>query len=209
MQGIRSVLAVSLIALMGSITVSAQEGAAKAFDKLKKEMESVAKDTSNYSSSLNKTMQSLSKVNSSDAKNKVKAVKSFQKNAKDLNKDLKKVTDKIQSLRKKRDQYFSDWEQSVAAISNPDLQKASEDRRQKVMADHTQLTEKATAIREKIDDFMKEVNDLSTFLGNDPTPSAADAAKQMIDKVLTNGDSLAKEVQEISGQLSAFARGSS
>lgn len=204
----RYALAAFLIALMGTATVSAQESAAKAFEKLKKEVEGVAKDTGKYGSSLNSTMQSLSKVSSSDAKDKVKAIKSFQKKAEDLNKALKKATDRIQNLRKKREQYFTEWESSIAAISNPELQKASEERRQKVMADHEQLTEKATELRESINGFMNEVNDLSTFLGNDPTPAAADTAKATIDKVLADGNSLEKEVQDISNQLSAFAKGS-
>lgn len=209
MHCMRYALAAVLITLLGAPTVPAQQGAAKAFEKLKKEIEDVAKETGKYGSKLNSTMKSLSKVSSSDAKNQVKATKSFQKDVKDLNKDLKKTTDKIQNLRKKREQYFSEWERSISEISNPDLQKASEERRQKVMADHAQLTEKATALRERIDGFMKELNDLSTFLGNDPTAAAADAAKQMIDKVLTDGGSLAEEVQGISNQLAAFAKGSS
>ena len=209
MRCIRYALTAILITLMGTATVPAQEGAAKAFDKLKKEVEGVAKDAGKYGSKLNTTMQSLSKVNSSDAKNQVKTIKSFQKDVKDLNKDLKKTTDGIRNLRKKREQYFSEWESSITKISSPDLQKVSEERRQKVMADHAQLTEKATSLREKIDGFMKELNDLSTFLGNDPTSTAASAAKQMIDKVLADGNSLAQEVQEISSQLAAFAKGSS
>jgi len=209
MRCTRYALTAILITLLGVTTVPAQESAAKAFDKLKKEMEGVAKDTGKYGSKLNDTMKSLSKVSSAEAKNQAKSVKSFQNDVKDLNKNLKNTTDKIQNLRKKRDQYFSEWERSIAGISNPDLQKASEERRQKVMADHEQLTEKATALREKIDGFMKELNDLSAFLGNDPTAAGASTAKQMIDKVQTDGNSLATEVKQISNQLDAFAKGSS
>jgi hypothetical protein len=77
------------------------------------------------------------------------------------------------------------------------------------MANHTQLSERATALREKIDGFMKELSDLTTFLGSDPTAEAASASKPKIDKVLADGNAIASEVQEVSSQLLAFARGSS
>jgi chromosome segregation ATPase len=208
MRYIQYALATALITLIGSVALPAQESAAKAFDKLKKEMEGVAKNTDKYGSSLKNTMQSLSKVSTSDAKNQAKSVKSFQQDVDSLNKALKNATDGIQSLRVKRDQYFSEWERSIAAISNPDLKKASEERRQKVMADHAKLTEQATALRERIDGFMKELADLGTFLGSDPTPGAVASAKSTIEKVLADGNSLANEVQEVSARLSAFAKGS-
>jgi len=202
-------MATVLITQVGSGALPAQQSAAKAFEKLKKEIEGVAKNTDKFGSSLNKAMQSLSKVNTSQAKDQAKAIKSFQKDVDGVNKALKNATDGIKSLREKREQYFSEWERSVAAISSPDLKKASEERRQKVMADHAQLTEKATALREKIDGFMKELADLSTFLGSDPTSGAATAAKPTIEKVLADGNSLAKEVQQVSSQLTAFAKGAS
>jgi uncharacterized coiled-coil DUF342 family protein len=154
-------------------------------------------------------MQSLSKVGTSDSKNQVKAVKSFKKDVDGLNKDLKKATDGIKSLRAKRDQYFSEWDRFIAEISDPDLKRVAEERRQNVMASHTQLSEQATALREKIDGFMKELSDLANFLASDPTAEAASASKSKIDKVLADGNSLAGEVQEVSSRLLSFARGSS
>ena len=204
-----AVVTVALISMLGIDAFPAQKSATKAYEKLKKEIEGVAKDTNKYGSKLKSTMQSLSKVSTSDSKNQVKAVKSFQKDVDGLNKDLKKATDGIKGLRAKRDQYFSEWERTIAEISDPDLKKAAEERRQNVMASHTQLSERATALREKIDGFMKELSDLTTFLGSDPTAAAASASKPKIDKVLTDGNSLSGEVQEVSSRLLSFAKGSS
>jgi DNA repair exonuclease SbcCD ATPase subunit len=204
-----AVVMVAFISMFGIDAFSAQAGAGKAYEKLKKEIEGVAKDTNKYGAKLKSTLQSLSKVSTSESKNQVKAVKSFQKDVDGLNKDLKKATDGIKNLRAKRDQYFSEWERSIAEISDPDLKKAAEERQQNVMANHTQLSERATALREKIDGFMKELSDLTTFLGSDPTAEAASASKPKIDKVLADGNAIASEVQEVSSQLLAFARGSS
>ena len=207
MRFLKYAMAMTLITLFGSGYLIAEDDAAKSYEKLKKEVEDVAKSTNKYGSSLKDVMQSLAKVSISQAKDQAKAIKSFQKGVEGLNKDLKKTTDQIQSLRDKRTQYFAAWESSIAAITNPDLKKSSEDRRQKVMADHAQLTEKATALRTRIDDFMKELNELSSVLGSDPTPGAVTSAKPTIDKVSTNGDALSKDVLNISGQLNSFAKG--
>ena len=208
MHFLRCAVATMVIVLVGSGLLTAQETAAKQYEKLKKEIEGVAKDTNKYASNLKAAMESLSKVGTLEVKNRQKAVKAFQKDADALNKSLKNATDGIKSLREKRDKYFSEWERAIAAISNPDLKKASEERRQKVMADHAQLTEKATALRESINGFMKELADLTTFLGSDPTAGAASAAGSTIGKVLAEGNSLYREVQEVSIRLTQFAKGS-
>jgi hypothetical protein len=53
---------------------------------------------------------------------------------------------------------------------------------------------------------MKELADLTTFLGSDPTGGAISAAKPTIEKVLTDGNSLTREVQEVSSRLTAFTK---
>lgn len=209
MKFLKFALVVFALMLLKIDPSPAQENVAKAYEKLKKQVEGVAKDTESFGSNLNKAMQSLSKVSTSEPKNQAKTIKSFQKDVDGLNKALKKATDGIKGLREKREQYISEWERSIEQISNPDLKKTSEERRQKVIEAHTQLTERATAVREEIDGFMQELSDLVTFLGGDPTVEAVSASKATIDKVLADGKSLSDGVQEVSSRLNAFAKGTS
>jgi len=209
MKFLKFALVVFALMLLKIDPSPAQENVAKAYEKLKKQVEGVAKDTESFGSNLKKAMQSLSKVSTSEPKNQAKTIKSFQKDVDGLNKALKKATDGIKGLREKREQYISEWERSIEQISNPDLKKTSEERRQKVIEAHTQLTERATAVREEIDGFMQELSDLVTFLGGDPTVEAVSASKATIDKVLADGKSLSDGVQEVSSRLNAFAKGTS
>lgn len=209
MKIIRSSIPLVLIILLSTGALLAQDTAAKAYEKLKKEIEGIAKDTTKYGASLRSTTQALSKVSNADPKNLAKSIQSFRKEVEGLNKDLKSVTNGIKSLRDKRSQYFAEWERSVAAISNPDLKKASEERREKVMADHAQMTEKATALRERIDVYMKELGEVSSFLGSDPTAGAVSSAKPTLDKAMADGNSLAATVQEVANGLTSFAKGAS
>ena len=202
-------VAAVLITVVTTAGLADQPNTAKAYENLRKQMEGVAKNTGKYDSSLKKTMQSLSKVTTTNTKNLGKSVKSFQKDVDGLNKALKNATDGIKSLREKRSQYLADWDRSIQSISDADLKKASEERRKEVMDSHEKLTEQATELREKIDGFMKELADLQTFLGSDPTSGAVSAAKPKIDKVLTDGNSLSTSVQEVTNRLNAFAKGSS
>ena len=106
-----------------------------------------------------------------------------------------------------RSQYFTEWERSTASISNPDLKKAAEERRAKVMADHTKASDKASGLRKRIDAFATELADLQLFLGGDPNPGAVATAQPTIDKVVVDGNALSGEVLEVSRQLAGFARG--
>jgi chromosome segregation ATPase len=210
MKKIMTVLAIAavLITAVTATGLADQPKTAKAYENLRKQMEGVSKNTSKYNASLKKTMQSLSKVTTADPKNLGKSVKSFQKEVDGLNKDLKNATDGIKSLREKRSQYLADWDRSIQSISDPDLKKASEERKKAVTDNHEKLTKQATELREKIDGFMKELADLQTFLGSDPTTGAVSAAKPKIDKVLSDGNSLETSIQEVTSKLNAFAKGS-
>lgn len=200
-------IALVLAMLLSLGTTLAQDKSAKAYEKLKKEVEGISKDAAKYSASLKSTAQTLSKVSSADAKNVQKSIQSFRKDVEKLNKDLKSVTDGIKNLREKRTQYFAEWERSVESITNPELKKASADRREKVMADHAEMTEKATALREKIDVYMKELGEVVSFLGSDPTGGAVISAKPTLDKAIADGNSLAQNVQEVANRLATFAKG--
>ncbi len=203
----RKLLFLLLACTLFAGTAFAAEKTAKSYQKLQKEIDAVVKATDKFGSVLKDTTDSLSQLSGADGKKLDKAVKSFRKDAENLSKILTTTTARIENLNKTRSQYFAEWERSTAAISNPDLKKAAEDRRAKIIADHENMTAKASGLRTRIEAFATELADLQLFLGNDPNPGAVATAQPTIDEVVSAGNTLSAEVLEVSRQLAGFARG--
>jgi predicted nucleic acid-binding Zn-ribbon protein len=183
------------------------QSASKEYTQLKKELTEVSKKGDKLGTQLGKTMNSLNAVSAADPKNVSKAFNSFQKDADGLQKALKEARDGMQSLRTKRDEYFAAWDKSSASITNPDLKKISDERRQKVKMEHTALSEEAGQTGTKIDKFMAQLSDLRKFLGADLNASSVAAAKPTIDGVVSSGNALSTDVSGISKKLMGFANG--
>ena len=196
----------ALLAFCAAGSLQAQS-ASKEFSQLKKELNDVSKNADKFGSELSKTMDSLRALPTAEPKNLSKAFGNFRKNCDGLEKALKNARDGMQSLKEKRQSYFAAWDKSSEAITDPDLKKASEERREKVKAQHTELSEQAAQVGQKIDGFMSQINDLRKFLSADQSAPAIASAKPTIDKVLASGTELSADVQGISKKLSGFASG--
>lgn len=198
-----------LLACLGFVATTAfpADDAAKTYDQLKKQIEDVAKNANKYGTQLNKTLESLNAMSNVNAKNVQKVSKDFQKDVESLQKELKNTTEKIKDLQQKRATYFAAWEKSVAGIADPDLKKVAGERRQKVMDAHAKVSDDATKLRGRIDEFMSQLGDLGKFLGSDPTADAISAAKPSIERVLSAGRAVSADVQKVVQTLNGFAKG--
>jgi uncharacterized protein YhaN len=193
-------------ALAVPFTAFAQDGS-KANAELRKEMLELSKGISAYSGQLGRSLGSLESLRNADPKKLAKAFASFRKDSENLESARKNAESQIKDVNEKKAKYFSEWEKSIASMSNADLKKASLDRREKVMKEHGRLTADAQTLRQQVADFMTKQQELRKFLGTDTTASAVTAAKGTIDEVLRAGRSLAPGVTDTAKRLSDFGMG--
>jgi uncharacterized protein YhaN len=179
----------------------------KANADLRKEMLDLSKSVSAYSGALGDSMNSLESLRNSDPKKVSKAFASFRKNSEKLEATRKAAESQIDGMSQKQARYFSQWDKDLATISNPELKKASLDRRQKVMTEHGKLTADAKSLRAQVAAFMTKQQELRKFLGTDTTASAVTAAKGPIDEVLRSGRVLVPSVDDTAQRLKAFGMG--
>ena len=206
MTGFKPFFRVAVLGLLGTALAFSQ-GASKEYAELKKELADVSKSADKLDEQLGKTMASLKALSSGQAKDAAKQFNSFKKESEGLEKSLKEARDRFKDMRAKRDKYFAAWDKSGEAITNPDLKKASEERRKKVKEDHAAVSEKASETGGKIDAFMKQLSEVKNFLGADLNPSSITAAKPTIDSVLASGGELSGNVKDLSGKLKGYSSG--
>jgi len=106
------------------------------------------------------------------------------------NKDVTALTDALEkgesNLKSMRDQgqaYFAEWQKQAATISDPDLKKKAEERREKLSKAIAAVSDAMAEARTELVPYVKTNEDVRTYLKNDLTPegikSVADKSKQI------------------------------
>ena len=108
-----------------------------------------------------------------------KAYKKLTNDIKKCENQVEKVKANIDSMEMAADTYFSDWKNSLAAISDPDLRAKSEKRLNETMANYEGILKAAEKAGAEFKPFLTSLQDQVTFLGHDLNPSAiADLADE-------------------------------
>ena len=157
--------------------------------ELKQKTEKTSKDIDKYVSQLDKTEKGLSAVNLAEVKELKKRYEFFSREVKELEEAQKHATSDINEMAATGAEYFSSWDASITAMSNPDLKQASAERRSKVMKDHQELADTLSDLGNQLQPFMSNLQDLKSFLGTDLSPANVAKASDMIQK--SEADALA------------------
>jgi chromosome segregation ATPase len=120
------------------------------------------------------------------------------------NKDVTALTDALEkgesNLKSMRDQgqaYFAEWQKQAATISDPDLKKKAEERREKLSKAIAAVSDAMAEARTELAPYVKTNEDVRTYLKNDLTPegikSVADKSKQ----IGKDSKSIGKKIDEV------------
>jgi F0F1-type ATP synthase membrane subunit b/b' len=120
------------------------------------------------------------------------------------NKDVTALTDALEkgesNLKSMRDQgqaYFAEWQKQAATISDPDLKKKAEERREKLSKAIAAVSDAMAEARTELVPYVKTNEDVRTYLKNDLTPegikSVADKSKQ----IGKDSKSIGKKIDEV------------
>jgi hypothetical protein len=199
-------LALTILAAL-TLPAFAGDDASKANAELQKQMSGLSKSVTTYSTQLNSLVKSLEALRADNGKGLAKAYESFQKNSLGLEKSRKETNAKIEEMSSKRNAYFGAWEKADSTISDPRIKQASQDRRAKVLADHTALGLQAQQTRKELDGFLNKVADLRKFLGANLTTTSVAAAKEPIEEALGQGRTLSPAVGSMAKKLADFVAG--
>jgi myosin heavy subunit len=167
---------VTAVAALRATPAAAQAGPEQT-TKFLKTVEGTVKAIGESRAQLQKTVATYNSITEMTAKDLKSAYK-------DLNKDVaeseKKVTEgrpKVDEMNTAAQSYFAAWKESVAAISDPDLRKRSEERLAEAQARFDKIAVAGKDARQNFDTLMTDVKNQSTFLGHDLNASAIASLK--------------------------------
>ena len=126
-------------------------------------------------------------------------------------KDVRKRAD---DMRARAKEYQTKWQEEMSKVSNPDLKAAAQARAAKVQGRYAMITAKSQDAKAAYDPFIRDLKDLQTYLSNDLTPAAVQAASPVFDKVKASGQvlkqkltALQQELDDVASEMSPDASG--
>ena len=127
-------------------------------------------------------------------------------------KEVAETEEAAQDVRKRADDmrarakdYQTKWQEEMSKVSNPDLKAAAQARAAKVQGRYAMITAKSQDAKAAYDPFIRDLKDLQTYLSNDLTPAAVQAASPVFDKVKASGPVLKQKLIAVQQELDDVA----
>ena len=113
--------------------------------------------------------------------------------------------ERSQDMQARAAEYQTKWQAEMSKVSSPELKAAAAERAAKVRGRYATISAKAQDVRAAYQPFMRDLKDLQTYLSNDLTPPAVQAAKPVFDKVQTTGQVLKQKLAALQQELDDVA----
>lgn len=120
----------------------------------------------------------------------------------------KHVAERTEDMRARARDYITNWEVEVYGVEDADLRKQAESRRARVRSDYEKISDSMRSLRDAMQPFKRQLDDIKTVLANDLTPAgvravtpAAGRAKQSGEEVQHRLDALIGEVDRVAKEM--------
>lgn len=133
----------------------------------------------------------------------------FKNEVKSLEDVAKSAAERSADMRARADEYQKKWAQEMSDVTDPNLKAAAQSRAAKVSSRYATITTKGQATKAAYEPYIQDLKNVQTYLSNDLTPAAVQAAGPAFQKAKTDGgtlkqklDDLAKELDSVANELS-------
>jgi hypothetical protein len=145
---------------------------------------------------LMKTMDVYNGLMADGATDRKGAYKKLQSEMQATEKRRSEITLKADEMKAEADALFKSWTDSMAAISDADLRKRSEERLVKTKASFAEIGTVGQKATELYGPVMKALQDQVTYLGHDLNPTAVASLKPNAAKLNDDAKELAKRIDD-------------
>jgi len=163
-------------------------------EKVAQKMLDFDKALTQASTQIDTTLTSMNAVSTASGPDMTSKYKDFGSQVKKLQDMANKAKSQSQKSSEQREEYLKQWQASQAKIQNPELQAASEARRNELMPKIEAIKTSLGAAKDTFTPFMKDLNDLVLYLGNNLNPGGMTGAKPLMDKCNTDGATVKTDI---------------
>ncbi len=159
----------------------------------------------NGKKAIDETMKALGQIAVSANTNPRKAFEHYSKCVANLESTSNKVKKRADDMRAQGKAYFTQWEQQLAQVQNPEIRKLAEERKAKLQAAFDSIKKFSEPLKEQFAPWMSDLKDLQKYLSNDLTIAGVDAAKDLFTKTQSEGLDVQKSMDGLVTELNTVA----
>jgi translation initiation factor 2 beta subunit (eIF-2beta)/eIF-5 len=147
------------------------------------------------------TLVALDKVVATATTDPRKAFKEFDSAVPRIDDAAKKAKKRADDMRARGADYFKQWEKELATVSNPEIRQLAEERKAKLQGSFGSIKTFMEPARDQFNALQADLKDLQKYLGNDLAIGGIDAAKNLIAKTKTEGQSVVQSLDKVIAEL--------
>lgn len=154
---------------------------------------------------VNKAMASLAKVQDTAGSDPRPAFKEYTSSVEDIENAAAKVGKTTKNMRASGKEYYEKWQKELSGMTNEQLKTISSARQAESLATYNKVQEAYNGVAEAYKPFIKDLNDIGTYLSNDLTPGGISAVKPVADSATKNAAALNDSLTALQTQFSGMA----
>ena len=189
-------LAAGAVVLSLAVAARAQDEGVKKVEQLTKKAGATVEAIANTKVQLMKTMDVYNSLMADGATDRKGLYKKLQSEMAATEKRRGEITLRADEMKTEADTLLKSWADSAAAISDPSLRKASDDRLAKTKASFADVGTVGQKAGELYGPVMKGLQDQVTYLGHDLNPSAVASLKPNAAKLNADAKELEKRIDD-------------
>jgi len=183
------------LALMLALSLSLVGAAApNQAEKVAQKMLEFDKALTQASTQIDTTLASMNAIPTASPADMASKYKDFSGQVKKLQSMADKAKSQSQKAASQREEYLKQWQASQAKIQNPQLQAASEARRNELMPKIEAIKTSLGAAKDTFTPFMQDLNDLVLYLGNNLSAGGMTGAQPLMEKCNTDGATVKTDI---------------
>jgi hypothetical protein len=159
----------------------------------------------NTKAAVDNTMKCLDQIAVTATMNPRQAFQDFSKSMAGLESAAAKARKRGEEMKARGQAYFTQWEQQMASVKNPEIRKLAEQQKAKLQATFDSIRKYSELLRAQFDPWLSDLKDLQNYLGNDLTISGVDAAKSLFAKAQAEGMEVQKSMEALVAELNTVA----
>lgn len=161
-----AMLLLGTTAVLGGCATTGMDRSVKASNSIK----DVDKEIRKMNVQIDVTAASLDTLVVADKSDLKKRFDSYSDNLEKLDKEGKKVLKRIDEMKLRNNQYFSEWEKEGDSFTNSEIRELSEQRRSKLAETYARVPAAGSGIKGSYHAYLTDLKEIQKYLSNDLTP---------------------------------------
>jgi hypothetical protein len=129
------------------------------------------------------------------------AFERYARNVEEMERVGEELEQHADALRTQGFDYFAEWREQTAEVSNPDVAEISDQRHEETREAFTELTRSSANVKRTLQTYISDLRDIETYLSNDLTPAGVEAIQPVAEQAQKDGEALQQAIQPMINAL--------